>query len=79
MFFIRLFFNRPRNEVHDRLDDAYLEAAKSVCVAWLIAATTSGALIDLGLTFYVFAALACSKSVKPIPAKASETGRLLVS
>jgi hypothetical protein len=34
-------------------------AAKSACFAWLIAASTSGAFIDLGLPFFSFAALAC--------------------
>jgi hypothetical protein len=79
MFFIRVFFNRARNQNHDRLDDAYVAAAKSACVAWLITATTSGALIDLGLSYYAFAALASARSVKPFPAKASEAAALLIS
>jgi hypothetical protein len=34
-------------------------AARSACLAWLIAATASLAFIDLGLPFFAFAALAC--------------------
>ena len=34
-------------------------AARAACVAFLVAATVSGALIDLGLTFFVAAGLAC--------------------
>src|SRR5205807_968959 len=32
-------------------------AARSACFAWLIAASTSGSFIDLGLPFFAFAAL----------------------
>jgi hypothetical protein len=35
-------------------------AARSACLAWLIAATASGSFIDLGLPFFAFAALACA-------------------
>ena len=47
MFFVKLLFSRTKNKTYDPLDDAYRQAAKAVCVAWLITATTSGALIDL--------------------------------
>jgi hypothetical protein len=63
MFFVKVLFSRTGHEPFDRLDDAYRQAAKSVCVAWLITATTSGALIDLGLPYFAFAALACAKPV----------------
>ena len=53
----------------DSLDDGYRRAAKSTCIAWLITATTSGALVDLGLPFFALAALACS-----VPAKAPSLG-----
>lgn len=36
-------------------------AARSACLAWLIAATASGGFVDLGLPFYAFAALACAE------------------
>jgi hypothetical protein len=48
--------------------NAYRNAAKYACLAWLIAATVSGALIDLGLPFFAFAALACSPVVSSFAA-----------
>jgi hypothetical protein len=35
-------------------------AARSACLAWLIAASASAGFIDLGLPFFAFAALACA-------------------
>ena len=35
-------------------------AARMACIGFVIAASVSGALVDLGLPFYVFAALACA-------------------
>jgi hypothetical protein len=64
MFFIKVLVSRSTTSPYDPLGDAYRQAAKSVCVAWLIAATVSGALIDLSLPYYAFAALA---SVDPLP------------
>jgi hypothetical protein len=37
-------------------------AARSACLAWLIAATASGGFIDLGLPFFALAALGCAES-----------------
>jgi hypothetical protein len=67
MFFVKVLFSRTTNETYDPVDDGYRQAAKAVCVAWLITATTSGALIDLGLPFYAFAALACAKPLASRP------------
>ena len=67
MFFVKVLFSRTKNKTYDPLDDAYRQAAKAVCVAWLITATTSGALIDLGLPSFAFAALACAKPFAPRP------------
>jgi len=39
---------------------AMQSAARSACLAWLIAASASGSFIDLGLPFFAFAALACA-------------------
>jgi hypothetical protein len=62
IFFATLFFSRfPKSETSDRVDGAYRQAAKMACVASLVTATTSGALIDLGLPFYAFAALCVSQ------------------
>jgi hypothetical protein len=41
------------------------EAAKSSCLAWFITASVAGAFIDLGLHFFVFAALASANSNVP--------------
>jgi hypothetical protein len=67
MFFVKVLFSRTTNRPYDPLDDAYRQAAKAVCVAWLITATTSGALIDLGLPYFAFAAWACAKPFVPRP------------
>ncbi len=62
LFFVSVLFS-PGKGGFDPLDDGYREAAKSVCIASLITATSSGAFIDLGLGFFAFAALACSKPI----------------
>jgi hypothetical protein len=59
LFLVMVFFSSGKGRAVDRLDDAYRQAAKSACFAWLITATVSGALVDLGLVFFAFAALAC--------------------
>ncbi len=61
LFFLRLLFSDKRGGDADPLNSAYRQAAKSTCIAWLITASTSGGLIDLGLPFFVFAAMACSQ------------------
>jgi hypothetical protein len=76
MFFAKVLFSRARAEPYDPLDDGYRQAAKSVCIAWLITATTSGALIDLGLPYYAFAALTCAKSFVPKTVR-SEAAKLI--
>jgi hypothetical protein len=58
LFFVTVFASSPKGGQTDTLDDAYRKAAKSACFAWLITATISGALVDLGLAFFAFAALA---------------------
>ncbi len=60
LFFVTLFARRARHQ-SDAVDDAYRQAARMACIAWLVTATTSGALIDLGLAFYVFAAFASAQ------------------
>lgn len=44
-----------------RLSVALQRAARSACLALLIAASLTGALVDLGLQFFALAALACAK------------------
>jgi hypothetical protein len=61
LFFFGILFGKRRGA--DPFDSAYQQAARTACVGWLIAAAISGALIDLGLPFFAFAALACSQPV----------------
>jgi len=65
MFFVRVLFDQSNLGSSDRLADAYVQAARCACIAWLITASISGALVDLGLPFFAFAALACSASRSP--------------
>ena len=59
IFFLRLFLQKERAR-HDPLSAAYRQAAKAACLAWLITMTISGTLTDIGLPFFVFAAIAGS-------------------
>jgi hypothetical protein len=59
LFFINLLFSRPTKQAGFSMEEATRQAAKSACIAWLITSTVSGALTDLGVSFYAFAALAC--------------------
>jgi hypothetical protein len=62
LFVLSIVFSH--NQTSDQLDDteeAFRQAAKYACIAWLITETISGALIDLGLPFFVFAAMACAR------------------
>src|SRR6267142_154735 len=61
LFFVTFLLSRGKGDRSDALDDGFRQAAKAVCIAWLITATISGALIDLGLAFYTFAALTCAE------------------
>ncbi|SRR5579871_561083 len=58
-FFINLLFSRSHQSSELTIFEANRQAAKSTCIAWLITSTVSGALTDLGASFYAFAALAC--------------------
>jgi hypothetical protein len=58
LFLVMIWFNQ--NSRADTTRVAVQTAARSACLAWLIAATASGGFIDLGLPFFAFAALACA-------------------
>jgi hypothetical protein len=59
MIFLQIF--RPRREARQTDEELHgRSAARIACAGILIAATVSGALVDLGLPFYVFAGLACA-------------------
>jgi len=75
LFLISVFFDRGRTNLSNSKFDIYRQAAKYTCLAWLITSLASGALVDLGLPFFVFAALACSRSIAPA---ASQDIRALV-
>jgi hypothetical protein len=61
LFFATFLLGRPNNAETSPLDRAYRQAAKSVCIAWLITNSTAGTMVDLGLPFYAFAALSCAR------------------
>jgi hypothetical protein len=58
LFLLMIWFNQ--NNRADPTGVAVQTAARSACLAWLIAATASAGFIDLGLPFFAFAALACA-------------------
>jgi hypothetical protein len=64
-FFVRVIFSSRQSPTLDDYEYAVTEAAKSGCLAWFITASIAGAFIDLGLHFFVFAALACANSNAP--------------
>jgi hypothetical protein len=61
LFFIGVLFGRYNSFEVRSSQQANMLAARSVCLAWLITASTSGALTDLGIPFYAFAALASAQ------------------
>lgn len=65
-FFVSLFLP-DTNSRSDVVDDAYRQAARLACLACLITATISGAQVDLGLPFYVFAGF-CAATRSPLRA-----------
>lgn len=58
LFLVKIWLSR--NTLVDPTMAAVQTAARSACLAWLIAATASVGFIDLGLPFFAFAALACA-------------------
>ena len=58
MFLATAFLGKPKPPGFGHLDDGFRQAAKYACLAWFIAGATSGAVIDLGLPFFAFAAFA---------------------
>jgi hypothetical protein len=66
LFFIKVFFGK-RNDgggKRDPVDEILRQSARYACVAWFISAATSGAIIDLGLPFFAFAAFTCAPPVR---------------
>lgn len=63
-FLASLFLARD-DRYQDREGSAAQRGAKACCLAWLIAISSSGAFIDLGIHYFAFAALACAASTRP--------------
>ncbi len=57
LFFVGLFFQKDNG--YDPTVSVIRRAARFACLATLITVTISGALTDIGLSFYLFAAVAC--------------------
>lgn len=72
LFFITVFFGNTGRKTTDSLDTAFRQSARLACVAWLMASVASGALVDLGLSFFCFAALA---SAATAPARVRQDNR----
>jgi hypothetical protein len=62
-FMIGVF--RGRRTSADPLSPALQLGAKSTCLAWLISSSISSTQMDLGLSFYLFAAVACARQSQP--------------
>jgi hypothetical protein len=60
MFLLSIWFRKKDPQPSDV--PAMQIAARSACLAWLIAASASAGFIDLGLPFFAFAALGCLDS-----------------
>jgi hypothetical protein len=69
LFFIKIFLGK-RNDGGGRLDpvdEVLRQSARYACVAWFISAATSGAVIDLGLPFFAFAAFTSAQPFRQSP------------
>jgi hypothetical protein len=60
LFLLTIWFGQREQENVPSTDAVVSVAARSACLAWLIAASVSGGFIDLGLPFFAFAALGCA-------------------
>jgi hypothetical protein len=61
--FCVFFGGRKQRREADAFENAVQQAAKSTCLALLLCASVAGAFVDLGLTFFVYAGLACAEPV----------------
>jgi hypothetical protein len=61
--FLFIVFFQPRPRSADPLAVAVQQAARSACLALLIAGSISGPFVDLGLPFFIFAGVACAEPV----------------
>ena len=77
---------RPPERGDDEFVRGIRAAARTACAWLLVTATVSGALIDLGLPFFIFAALACTKPshlrnmpVQPVKPRLGDNGTALAA
>jgi hypothetical protein len=63
--FLLIVFFRPGRRAADPFAAEVQRAARSACLALLIAGSISGAFIDLGLPFFMFAGIACADPILP--------------
>jgi hypothetical protein len=77
IFLLRVFV-KPEARSTDPFAAAVQSAARTSCLAQLISASVAGSFVDLGLSFFMFAALACAgpvahparRSLRSLPAPA---------
>lgn len=80
VFMFHIWFGQRTKFVIGSFDDAIVPAARAACLAQLIAGSVSGGLVDLGLPFFIFAALACipypaADATRPAPQAPIAFGR----
>lgn len=63
-FLMQLFGRSPPGVLNDRARDVR-RAARVTCIGMLVAASVAGTLVDLGLSFFLFAALATTAPDQP--------------
>jgi hypothetical protein len=61
MFLVSIWTTKRRVPPADPRESSLQQAARSACLGWLVAACITGAFIDLGLPFFILAALASAR------------------
>jgi hypothetical protein len=74
LFFVGVFRTAPQDPSWGIIELTGRRAARAACLACLISATISGALTDLGLPFFTFAAIACARPRAAFIRQASDGG-----
>lgn len=61
MFLVSIWTSKKSTPVANSMELSIKQAARSACLGWLVAASITGAFIDLGLPFFIMAALASAQ------------------
>jgi hypothetical protein len=61
LFLVQIWMGKRGAPAADSIEESIQQAARSACLGWLIATSVSGGLIDLGLPFFILAALASAR------------------